>query len=255
MKDAHGQPACRRMPILTYHSIDSSGSVISVEPVLFADQMRWLAEAGLRGVSLSEAVSHHTKNGHWPEGKVVLTFDDGYRNFYDLAFPVLGRHGFTATAFVVSGHMGGYNDWSPPPGGLGASPILSWRQTIELSAQGIEIGAHTRTHPDLRRISRARVEDEIIASRLEIEDQIQKPVLSFAYPYGRTSKLSVGIATTTYRAACGTSLGRARGDALHRLSRVDMYYIRTRDSLERLVTGRLDSYLSLRRWIRRARGN
>jgi peptidoglycan/xylan/chitin deacetylase (PgdA/CDA1 family) len=236
-----------------YHSLDSSGSVVSVAPGTFADQMRWLEDSGFRGVSLMEAVAHRESQGQWPEYSVVLTFDDGFRNFYEAAFPILERCGFTATAFIVSGHIGGRNNWAPVPKGLGIRPMLTWQQVVKLSEHGIEIGAHTRTHPDLRFIPRSKVEDEIVTSRLEIEDRIQKPVTSFAYPFGRASKTAIGIAREAFQAACTTSLGRANGEALHQLSRVDMYYIRTLDGLKRLMSGRLDSYLAARRWMRLVR--
>jgi peptidoglycan/xylan/chitin deacetylase (PgdA/CDA1 family) len=241
------------LPILMYHSIDPSGSVVSVAPDLFEKQMDCLADTGFRGISLSEAVSYRQSTGQWPARAAALTFDDGYASFCESAFPALARCGFTATVFIVSDHTGGHNDWEEPPAGLGLRPLLSWQQARELSESGIEIGAHSRTHPDLRRIPAARVEDEIINSRVEIEDRIQKPVRSFAYPFGYTSPTAIEIVKRTFQSACSTSLQRARTEPLHQLSRVDMYYIKTIDSFRRLISGQLDGYLAARRWMRRVR--
>ena len=121
------------LAILTYHSLDLSGSVLSVAPQQFAEHMAHLAHLGLQGMALREAVAHRNAHGTWPERGVVLTFDDGYANCYEAALPVLRQHGFTATVFLVSGHMGGYNDWEPPLERLGTQPMLNWEQVAALA--------------------------------------------------------------------------------------------------------------------------
>lgn len=236
--------------ILMYHSLDSSGSVVSLPSSCFAEQMKCLADIGFRGLSLNEAVSYRVANGQWPDRSVVLTFDDGYANFYESAFPVLTQYGFTATLFIVTDHMGGHNTWGPPPSRLGIRSILSWQHAIELSANGVEIGAHTKTHPDLRRIPPASVKQEMVNCRDEIEDRVQRPVLSFAYPFGSTSQTAIEIAAENFQASCDTTLQRATTEPLHQLPRVDMYYVRKVDILRRLVRGKLDSYVAARRWMR-----
>jgi peptidoglycan/xylan/chitin deacetylase (PgdA/CDA1 family) len=240
-------PKAGSVAILTYHSIDTSGSVVSVAPREFVKQMRLLSQMGMRGISLREAVAYHSSNGAWPGRSVVLTFDDGYENFFKCALPSLSRYGFTATVFVVSGHMGGANDWAPPPEGLGELPILSWRQAAEISAAGIEIGSHTKRHPDLQKLSAREIEEEIGASQSEIESHIGGPVESFAYPFGSLDRASLGIVKRYFRAACTTFLRRAGNDQFHILPRVDMYYIRSDRALKRLLEGRLDYYLMIRR--------
>ncbi|MGH9935059.1 MAG: polysaccharide deacetylase family protein, partial [Blastocatellia bacterium] len=215
------------LAVLTYHSLDTSGSVVSVAPQAFAAQMSALAEAGFRGVSLREALIHREARNAWPERSVALTFDDGYANFYEAAAPALARHGFTATVFVVSGHIGGRNDWARPPAGLGLRAMLSWSRIVELSSAGIEIGAHTRRHRDLRRLSTPETRGEIAGSRAEIEYRLGCSVESFAYPFGYVSPASLEVVRQEFRAACTTVLRRAGGEPLHELPRVDMYYLRT----------------------------
>ncbi len=239
--------------ILTYHSLDTSSSVVSVTPREFADQMAVLAEAGFRGVSLREALSYREAHDVWPERSVVLTFDDGYANFYEEAMPTLARHDFTATVFVISGHVGKRNDWAPPPAGLGLREMLTWPQIIELSSAGIEIGAHTRAHKDLRQLSAPEAQEEISGSRAEIEDRLSQAVESFAYPFGHVSPAALDIVRREFRAACTTVLRRASEEPLHELPRVDMYYLRAPHQLLRLLEGRLDRYLAIRRLGRLAR--
>ncbi|MCM3874557.1 MAG: polysaccharide deacetylase family protein [Pyrinomonadaceae bacterium] len=242
-----------KLAILTYHSVDPSGSVVSVGPMDFARQMDCLSERAIRGTSLAEAITFRERMGVWPERVVVLTFDDGFANFYEAAMPVLGRHGFTATVFTVCGHMGGLNDWGPRPEGLGVLPILSWQQAAELARSGIEIGSHTQTHRDLRRCSTAQVEKEMMVSRAEIEKHLGLQPQSFAYPYGGIDPVSRRLAATHFRASCTTELRRANSDPLDVLPRVDMHYLRSRQRFASLLDGQLDQYLAFRRLGRRAR--
>src|SRR5262245_24852483 len=131
--------------------------------------------------------------------------------------------------------------------------MLSWSQLSELSSAGIEIGAHTRSHRDLRRLSTPEARDEIAGSRAEIEDRLGRSVESFAYPFGYASSNVIEIVRKEFRAACTTVLRRAGGEPLHQLPRVDMYYLRTPQQLRRLLDGRLDRYLTIRRLARSAR--
>jgi peptidoglycan/xylan/chitin deacetylase (PgdA/CDA1 family) len=242
-----------KLAILTYHSLDSSGSVVSVAPVDFAQQMACLSARGMRGTSLSEVMILRERTGVWPERVVVLTFDDGFANFYESAMPVLVRHGFTATVFMISGHMGGRNDWASRPEGLGVMPILSWQQAAELARSGIEIGSHTHTHRDLRRCSAADVEQEMKGSLAEIEDHLGVQPQSFAYPYGRVDQVSRCLAARHFRASCTTELRRANSDPSDALPRIDMHYLRSPQRFASLLDGQLDQYLAVRRLGRRAR--
>jgi peptidoglycan/xylan/chitin deacetylase (PgdA/CDA1 family) len=240
--------------ILTYHSLDATGSISSTAPRLFEDHMACLGQMGFRGISLHEAVEHRAAHGGWPAQCAVLTFDDGYANFYDVGYPVISRYGFTATIFLVTHHVGGLNDWGPAPAGLGQQRMLSWEQVTEMSAHGIEAGAHTQTHPNLREVSAADAAREIGASREDIEHHLHRSVESFAYPFGHLSAQAEDLVRAEYRAACTTQLRRAQAESLLRLPRVDTYYLRSADALRGLLEGRLDRYLTLRRWARTIRG-
>lgn len=215
--------------------------------------MAYLAGVGIRGISLRDALNYRDSNGSWPEKSVVLTFDDGYENLHQGALPVLARHGFTATVYVVSSYMGGFNDWERPPTRLGKRRILTWEQAGELAAAGVEIGSHTYSHPDLRRLTSGEVEHQIRSSRDQIEKRLKTSVDTFAYPYGSLNRASANLVKREFRAACTTRLKRAQGDPLHRLPRVDMYYVRSLDHLRRLSMGELDRYLDVRRMGRAVR--
>lgn len=239
-----------RMPILTYHSLDATGSTISVRPDVFAQQMAELARNGMRGISLREAIDHREKFDEWPERSVVLTFDDGYENFSTFALPAILRHGFSATVFLISRHIDGINDWGPAPEGLGRQQMMSWDQVREMTSAGIEAGAHTLTHPDLRKLGEEALREEITGSRREVEDRTGIPVETFAYPYGYLSGAAVRIVRSEFRAACTTSLGRVTGEDPHLLPRLDVYYLKDLSRFSRAIEGRLDGYLRVRRWGR-----
>lgn len=239
--------------ILTYHSLDASGSVISVRPELFAEQMACLDRMGYQGVSLAAALGELRERGRWPQHKVVLTFDDGYSNLHQHAQPALARHGFSATVYLVTDHVGRRNDWGLAPRALGEQNILAWEQVNELSQSGWEIGAHTRSHPDLRVLPRPEVEREIVSSRDAIEDRLGRPVESFAYPFGYLSDAAIFVVERNFRTACTTELRHASLEALHLLPRIDAYYLSEMKRFEQLLNGRLHSYLALRRFGRRVR--
>jgi peptidoglycan/xylan/chitin deacetylase (PgdA/CDA1 family) len=241
------------IPILMYHSIDETGSVVSITPQLFSTHMEEIKRAGFNAVSLTEAVSFRKNNGQWPDKTVVLTFDDGFANVYETAGPILAAHGFTATVFVITEFMGRNNEWAEPPAHLGSQSILTWRQAAELAKAGLEIGSHTKTHPDLRRCSREQREEELAGSRKEIEDRLGLRVDSLAYPYGENDTATVEQAARHFSSACTTVLQEANGQPLHSLPRVDAYYLGGTTYLQRLLAGELTTYLAIRRFGRSAR--
>ncbi len=242
-----------RVAILMYHSLDTSGSVVSVAPEQFAGQMALLAEHGLRGITLREALDFRAQSGQWPAKRVVLTFDDGFANNHGHALPVLARHGFTATVYVVTRHVGRRNDWAPPLERLGLLPLMDWSQLGELAAAGWEIGAHTHTHPDLSSLNRRRVEEEMHRSQREIEDHLYRPAETFAYPFGKLSRKSVRLAAERFRASCTTVLKWAGSERACLLPRIDAYYLCAPGRFASVVLEGGGYYLTLRRWGRALR--
>lgn len=243
-----------RLAILTYHSVDDTGSVLSTHPETLGQQMACLADLGFRGTSLGEALTQRRTLGRWPERTVAITFDDGYENNLRVAQPILARHGFTASIYLVTGHIGGEHDWEEPPPGFGRHPILDWEQVGELANAGWEIGAHTRTHPDLRKLDSETVAQEVIGSREDIESRLGRQVETFAYPGGYVSSVASAVVAEHFTAGVTTELRRAAGDSpLYLLPRVDMYYLRDVQRVRRMAMGRLDGYLAFRRLGRRVR--
>src|SRR6266480_6947225 len=111
-------------PILTYHSLDDSGSVTSVPPRFFREHMNSLAQRGFAGISLSELIDAWDGVGNLPPRPVVLTFDDGFANLLEHAAPLLSELRFRATIFVVSGRCGQTNDWPNQAADIPRLPLL-----------------------------------------------------------------------------------------------------------------------------------
>jgi peptidoglycan/xylan/chitin deacetylase (PgdA/CDA1 family) len=169
------------VPILTYHNLgEQAKGRLVLAAASFREQMQYLKTNGYRVVSLGDFVEFTRLGRQLPQKAVVLTFDDGYRSFKDLAYPVLKDLGFTATLFI-------YTDWVGA--GRGA---LSWSDLRELTAAGFDIQAHTKTHADLRR---AHGETEAqYARRMHAELELPQELFNknlgrrsqiLAYPYGR----------------------------------------------------------------------
>ena len=234
-----------RSCILTYHSLDSSGSVISVHPATFRQQIEFLIESGARIVPLGAARD--------TPGSIAITFDDGFRNFFEHAFPVLREFRVPATVFVVSGYCGRHNDWPSQPrnDGVVTADLMSWSEVEELSRAGIEIGAHTVTHPRMSRLSNADVEEELSRCRAAIEDRTGRRVGSFAYPYGESTPEVRAAVRRQFQWACGTRLAylTPESDAVD-LPRIDMYYLQKRFWFEGLRHRRGSAYLSARGLLR-----
>ena len=171
-----------QIPILMYHGIcEALGEKhpyfeTNTSPRLFAQQMRFLYENGYRTADLGKALET-IKAGDQDSKQVVITFDDGYRDFYTGAFPVLVQYGFTATMFVVADFTGEQRVSRE------GKEYMTWGEVREVLAHGIRIGSHTVTHPELQTLEREQIRFEIRKSKETIEDKLGDSVQSFSYPY------------------------------------------------------------------------
>ena len=236
--------------ILTYHSIDESGSVISVAEQVFRNQIAWLARSDVQVVSLEMLMRLP------PEANAVaLTFDDGFVSFGDVAAPLLAEHGMPSTLFVVSDAVGRTNRWAGRADrGVPELPLLGWDALGRLEEQGVEIGGHTRTHADLSRLTSDRAEAEILGGADRIRDELGRAPSSFAYPYGGLSDAAVGIVSTRFAWGCTTEMRSvSANEARALLPRLDMFYLREQGQLERWGTARFRYHLRLRAGARLVR--
>jgi peptidoglycan/xylan/chitin deacetylase (PgdA/CDA1 family) len=197
----------RPFPILLYHSLTAQATQAyrpyAVDPGKFREQMEMVAASGSRTLTVRDHVAAmaEPRDGD-REPRALITFDDGFDDVHREALPVLARLGLKATAFVVTSHVGGTSSWLAGQG-EGDRKLLSWTQLRELAGAGIEIGSHSHTHPQLDTLPRALADDEIRRSRSILEDRLQVPVTSFAYPHGyHTARIKAQLGQHGYVAGC-----------------------------------------------------
>lgn len=201
-----------------YHSVaDEDESAVgpyyrvAVTPTLFRQQMAWLHQHGYRTASLASAVERLQTGGSTTEKTVVITFDDGYRNFYENAVPALQQFGYTATMFLPTASIG------TETRNFKGRDCMTWWEVRELQQQGMLFGSHTVNHPQLHGLDPTRIREEIVESQQEIEDKTGCAVDSFAYPYAFPqtdrrfrSMLRAILEESGYRYGVCTQIGRAR---------------------------------------------
>jgi peptidoglycan/xylan/chitin deacetylase (PgdA/CDA1 family) len=236
--------------ILTYHSIDASESAISTDQATFRRHIDWIVARGVRVVTPAELTRLPAD-----EEALALTFDDGFQNFATAAWPLLRAHGLSATLFVATEWVGRTNGWGRLPGvDVPELPLLTWDGLGRMAEDGLNLGAHSRTHPDLRQVDGTRLADEVVGSAELIRERTGAQPHTFAYPYGEHDGRVLGVVRTAYEAACTTEL-RVFGDAedAHRLPRLDAFYLRRAGRMETWGTRSFKRYIALRNRMRLVR--
>lgn len=179
------------VPILLYHriSIDNpTGSRYVVNERDFEEQMERLRFWGYSSITIKDLVDHINKGNSLPRRPVVISFDDGYLDVYEIAFPIMERYGFVGTVYIVANR-------------LNSDGFLQEEELRVLLDHGWEIGSHGMTHTELTQ-NHDLVRNEILNSRLDIENTLGIKVFSFAYPFGTSDwYVSKKVLDYGYRAA------------------------------------------------------
>jgi peptidoglycan/xylan/chitin deacetylase (PgdA/CDA1 family) len=215
-----------RIPILMYHGITNEPETRrspyywnNTSPHRFGLQMRYLHENNYRVVPLRQLNRCLERLNAGEKPPVVLTFDDGYRDFYSTAFPVLRRYGFGASVFLPTDLIGADRS---------TQRYLTWHQVLDLHREGVEFGSHTLSHPRLVDLPLPEIEREVRASKIGIENRIGAAVESFSFPcaFPQGDRRFTGMFANLlrecgYRYAVTTVIGRAsRKDDRHALKRL-----------------------------------
>lgn len=162
--------------ILAYHNISNNNrDPWATNPLLFKSEMQWVAEQGYKGISLKKFYEDIEQ-----EKVFVLTFDDGYKDFFDVAMPILNKLGFSATIFIVSKLIGNISLWRKKKL---QSALLNWDEVNEMIKIGYEIGSHGLYHSNFSHLSREELEQEIEGSKRLIEGKTGISIISFSYPW------------------------------------------------------------------------
>ncbi|MCU1497036.1 MAG: hypothetical protein JWM47_989 [Acidimicrobiales bacterium] len=245
------------IPILLYHGVDHGGppglAPFVMAPERFAEHMDVLVERGCTALSVSGLCDLLSRGEEPVPGTVLVTFDDGLADFGLHAWPVLRDRGLPATLYVVSGCVGGVASWLAP---FGPPPaMLDWDQVVRLDEEGCEIGAHSRTHPELDVLDAATLTAEIRESRTELSVKLGHPVRSFAYPHGyHGAQVKEAVRRAGYDSACAVrNMTSSTADDRFALARVTIDAACDADGLVRILEG-TDLRMAPRREQLRTRG-
>jgi len=197
-----------RTRILAFHDIgDELGLTIGrVKTDKFKKLIEYLAASGYSGKSISGCKS---------DSDIALTFDDGLENFYDNAFPILRRHNFSATVFLVTDYIGKSSLWD-----YRRRMHLNWTQIMEMADAGIEFGSHSASHRDLRSLNEKDLDSELSGSKKLLEDKLGQKIKYVAYPFGRFNKKVIDFAV---RAGYEQGFALARGEGDYARARACIY--------------------------------
>lgn len=180
-------------PVLAYHHIADTWPQNSyyVSPKIFEKQMQWLKDNNYTVISFEQLYGAMRQNNTLPEKPVVITFDDGNRDQYTNAFPILKKFGYTATFFIKINNVG--------------TSGMKWSQIKELSSAGMTIGSHTVNHDNLALMSQKTLDYELKESKRILEKNLNVPIKFLCYPGGMTSeKVVTATKNAGYLAAATT---------------------------------------------------
>jgi peptidoglycan/xylan/chitin deacetylase (PgdA/CDA1 family) len=181
------------VPVLLYHKIskprrDSRIRGAFTPPRRFLRQMTYLKKQGFAFHTTSELIQYFQAEGKFPSRSVALTFDDGWKDNHTNAFPVLQELRIKATIFIIPTSIGQMSTAATTPAGDRPYAHLSREEILEMANAGIEFGSHTMSHKWLNQIPESEVKLEIETAKQEIENLVQKPCWTIAYPAGYFSE-------------------------------------------------------------------
>jgi peptidoglycan/xylan/chitin deacetylase (PgdA/CDA1 family) len=215
-----------QIPVLYYHAVRlEEGNELCMPPEQLAEQLNYLREQGYRSIHLADLYEGLYAGAGLPEKPIVITFDDGYLDNYENAWPLFQKYGFSATVFVITD-------------AVGTSGYLTWPQLQTLRDGGWEIAGHTATHPYLTDLSVSALQDELARSKKDLEDQLGQPVRFLAYPYGAyNAGVMQAVRDSGYQLAVTTERGWAQQkDSALEMKRVYCYANMGLAEFERRIT-------------------
>lgn len=238
--------------ILMYHSISDDGGATSVSPADFRMQMTAIAAAGVPVISLDQYLDARAGQRTLAPRSVILTFDDGFQDFADQAWPVMQHLGFHPIVYLPTAHVGRREDWAlchPHP-----RRIMDWPLIRSLAADGVAFGSHTVSHPRLTGLDPEVVEVELTAAKVRLETMLGHKVPHFAAPYGAADSRERARIAAHYRTNVSTVLTSAdlNSDPFH-LPRIDMFYFTNSGHWQRHLAGLGGPYMLARQTLRRVR--
>lgn len=212
-----------RLPALLYHRVgppqQGTPPGLTVSPARFERHVRWLARRGFRGIRTTDWLRWVREGTPLPKKPVLLTFDDAYGDTAEYALPILRKYGFSGAVYVVTERLGRTNTWDEILG-RGTLQLMTADQIRYWAAQGIDFGAHSRTHPRLTKLTATELSAEVVGSKNDLSSLLGHPVVTFAYPYGDYDDAARDLVRTEFDLALSVEEGlNSLSDDLHLLRR------------------------------------
>jgi peptidoglycan/xylan/chitin deacetylase (PgdA/CDA1 family) len=234
--------------ILTFHSIDDSGSVLSFDGRLLDDLLNYLRKAAIPVHFLDDLLADDQPDG------VAITFDDGARSIYETALPILNKYQVPAHLFLAAGVIGRDATWPCPVAGAPGPEMLNWDEVEALHTAGIRIENHTCNHPDMRKLSSGQMADECDQADEIIVSRLGRKPRYFAYPFGYYNESVCEVTRNRFSASLTTDLrmlGEDEDNAA--LPRLDSYYFRSRPLIGAFDSTAMRFYLKFRNILRQVK--
>lgn len=216
-------------PVLVYHKIDHPTPDVKIRgaytaPRRFEKQVLYLKKKGFSFYFASELIEFFKNNGTFPDRGFAITFDDGWKDNYSNAFPILKKYNVRATIFLVPSCIGKLTD-QVTADGEGPREHMSKDDIIEMSQHGIEFGSHSMNHKLFDRITPAEIKTEVVQSKSAIENLIQKPCETFAYPAGFYNEIAIEeVKKSGYKGAFTTLYGNDLTPEIYSLNRIEILH-------------------------------
>lgn len=187
----------------------------------FEEHLKMLESFNFTPITFNDLRLHLNEELQLPKKPVIITFDDGYKDFYELGYPLMQKYGFRAVVFALGDRSIRENIWDDP-NEVERVPLMSDEELIKISENGFEIGAHSCTHPRLTTLKEKDLDREIKESKENLESLLGKEVYSFCYPYGlENMKVRQAVKNAGFDFGCTVYTGPLRfGESLHNIHRI-----------------------------------
>ena len=206
-----------KIPILLYHSISNDKSPLSLDINEFEKQIIYLKERNYITTNFDQINNLEKK-------RIIITFDDGYKDLNSHVLPILKKYDFTATCFVVSGLLGKKNTWDEGKKNFISKNLMNINDIREWIKNGMFIGSHSHNHLNLTSLNIDEITNELIYSKKFLEDEIGVSINNFSYPYGKVNDTVYKITKKIFDKATTTNRGRFNSinHDFHLIPRIDM---------------------------------
>ena len=234
--------------IINYHKIEPNADIgiTARNPYDFKNDLQELVHQGYQTINFADLLGPQ----RIPEKPIIITFDDAYLSFYEVAFDLLKELGMTAVVFVPVNFIGEFNNWDVQFFNK-KYRHMSLMQLKEISENNIEIGSHTLNHKYLNALNDLELEKELQASKQKLETIVNKPVYSVSYPFGKFNKRVIEMAGKYYDFGVRLLPSFLKKNASHKLmlKRINIYRIDSRQDFQQKLDYQNHPVLLVKNWL------